>query len=150
MGTSSGSSNPSVSACSRIGPRETAALARSCSGSSALPAIGQQHIGQIIVDHCKITRELGGDQAVGFTGSRVSQNPPKRLPGISWPVPWRGVEKSFKVHYGFLSIAINYVTPTAGAVTDPQPTWYSGQNWCSPLAHWSIRVIDLSPATDDS
>src|ERR1700685_3967770 len=99
----------------------------------------QYHIGQIVVDHGKITRELGGDQAVGFTGSLVSQNPPKRLPGISWPVPWRCVEINFKVHYVFLSIAINHVTPTACAVTNLPPTWYSAQNWCTPLDRRSTR-----------
>ena len=39
MRTSSGSSNPSVSVCSRTGPRETAALARNRSGSTGLRII---------------------------------------------------------------------------------------------------------------
>ena len=75
----------------------------------------QQCIGQIVVDHGKIAREFGGDQAVGCRGSLISQNPPKHHPGIWWPVPWRCVEQCFKVHTRFLRIAFNHLISRARA-----------------------------------
>ena len=93
MGTSSGSSNPSVSACSRTGPSEIAAWARSCSGSTSLRRTVSNAPNEIVIDRHEVTGELRGEKAVGFRSLRVSENIEKRRGGTFGPVPgWRVLE----------------------------------------------------------
>jgi hypothetical protein len=59
-----------------------------------------QGIRQIVVDNGRIACQFGGHEPVGLWGPTIIQNLLKHLPGIAWPVPWRCVYQSLKVHFG--------------------------------------------------
>src|ERR1035441_80969 len=90
IGTDSGLSNSSMSACSRAGPKEIAAAAR-VPGCSGVAHDGEKGMGQRIVNYRKIPRQIRRQKPVGSLGLGIAEYRKKFLPDASRPIPRRGV-----------------------------------------------------------